>query len=162
MGKMGGARPGAGRKPYGSNAGYWVAKTTKWESKHAAMVGMPGGPEVKIEVEDGCTPLEFLTKVYKHPDVSIFLREDAAKAAAQYTHPRLVAVAATVGNKLRIEITGGLPPLPGTATVLPPVIEGVAVAEAIAEDESSPAQNLAQDEADPAPDLFDDPPDDSA
>lgn len=67
----GGSRPGAGRKP-GS-----ATKRTR---------------EIANAVAEGLTPLEFLTNVYRDIGEDMARRVDAAKAAAQYVHPKLAAI----------------------------------------------------------------------
>lgn len=54
-------------------------------------------------IEDGdLTPLEFLTKVYRDVGEEMSRRVDAAKAAAQYVHPKLANVDANVKGELAI------------------------------------------------------------
>lgn len=70
--KRGGRRPGAGRKP-GS-----IDRDKKAMLKEIA--------------ESGLTPLEFLVKMYRNPNLEIERRIDAAKAACPYVHTRLQAI----------------------------------------------------------------------
>ena len=67
----GGARPGAGR-PKGSRN-----KRTEANRRRAA--------------KDGDTPLEFLLKVMRDEGQEFTARMEAAKSAAPYCHPKLVA-----------------------------------------------------------------------
>jgi hypothetical protein len=67
----GGKRPGAGRK-----AGSATKRTR----------------EIANAIADGLTPLEFLTNVYRDVGEDMSRRVDAAKAAAQYVHPKLAAI----------------------------------------------------------------------
>ena len=69
MAKLGGKRPGAGRKP-GSI------------SKKAA------AQEV-LAIETGMTPLEFLMSIYRDIQQDIKIRVEAAKAAAPYVHKKM-------------------------------------------------------------------------
>lgn len=71
----GGARPGAGRKPETPN---------KATAKRQA------------EVEaTGQTPLAFLIETFRDATKEHAVRQDAAKAAAQYVHPKLAAIHTT-------------------------------------------------------------------
>jgi hypothetical protein len=45
-----------------------------------------------IAADGDLTPLEFLTNVYRDANEEMSRRVDAAKAAAQYVHPKLSAV----------------------------------------------------------------------
>lgn len=67
----GGKRPGAGRKP--------GSATTRTR-------------EIANAVAEGLTPLEYLTSVYRDPQVDEARRIDAAKAAAPYVHAKLNSV----------------------------------------------------------------------
>jgi len=71
----GGKRNGAGRK-----AGSATKRTR----------------EIANAVAEGLTPLEFLTSVYRDPDEEKSRRIDAAKAAAQYVHPKLASTEGTL------------------------------------------------------------------
>ena len=68
----GGARPGAGRPP-----------------------GVPsktlGGKEAAV-AKTGVTPLSYMLEVMRNPEESASRRDEMAKAAAQYVHPRLSSV----------------------------------------------------------------------
>lgn len=68
----GGARPGAGRKRGGKNR-----KTREIADRAAA---------------EGITPLEYMLKVLRDDDMDAARRDDMAKAAAPYMHPRLASV----------------------------------------------------------------------
>ena len=68
MAGYGGRRPGAGRRRGSRN------RRTR---------------ETIAAVEQGLTPLAYLTSVYRDPSVDIGFRIEAAKAAAPYVHPRL-------------------------------------------------------------------------
>jgi hypothetical protein len=85
---------------------------------------------IDIQLAPDATPLDFLTAVYRHSDVPLSMRIDAAKNAAMYKHPRLVAIAAVAPGGEHITVRGGLPALPGATTIMPgegPVIEGSVV-----------------------------------
>lgn len=71
-GKVGGYRPGSGRKP-GS-----ATKKTR-EIAEAALT-------------NGITPLEYMLQVLRDPQAEPGARMDAAKSAAPYIHPRLAAI----------------------------------------------------------------------
>lgn len=72
MAQHGGARPGAGRKKGGHN------KVTEEAIKKAEAGGI--------------MPLDFMLQIMRNEDEEITRRLDAAKAAAQYVHPKLTAV----------------------------------------------------------------------
>jgi hypothetical protein len=74
---------------------------------------------VNIIVGPDCSPLDFLQAVMRCNEVPLFIRQDAAKAAAQYIHPRLLAVSTAETGSLVVKVEGGLPPLPGTNTIMP-------------------------------------------
>jgi hypothetical protein len=69
----GGARPGAGRKP-------GTATRRTREIAERAMI-------------EGETPLEYMLRVMRDPAVDHERRDEMARAAAPYIHPRLTAVA---------------------------------------------------------------------
>jgi hypothetical protein len=75
----------------------------------------------RLVIPDEATPLEFLTATYRDERVPFDMRLDAAKAAAAYTHPRLIAVHAIAAQGEKIVLSGGLPRLPGTETIMPEV-----------------------------------------
>jgi hypothetical protein len=77
----GGARPGAGR-PKGS-----ANKRTR---------------EIANAIAEGLTPLEFLTNVYRDIGEEMSRRIDAAKAAAQYVHPKLANIDTKVEGELKV------------------------------------------------------------
>ena len=68
----GGARPGAGRK-----AGSVTRKTRDIADRAAA---------------NGETPLEFMLSRMRDPEAPMADRQDMAKAAAPFIHPRLAAI----------------------------------------------------------------------
>jgi hypothetical protein len=75
---------------------------------------------IDLPIPDDCTPLEFLMGVMRHKPLPAIMRLDAAKNAAYYVHPRMMAVRVDEGGgKVELDIQGGLPPLPGTATIMP-------------------------------------------
>ncbi len=74
---------------------------------------------VNITVGPDCSPLDFLQAVMRCNEVPLFIRQDAAKAAAQYIHPRLLAVSTAETGSLVVKVEGGLPQLPGTNTIMP-------------------------------------------
>lgn len=74
----GGRRPGAGRKPGSANV-----KTREIADRAAA---------------EGLTPLEYLLSVMRDQANNPARRDEAAKAAAPYIHPRLTATSVT-GDK---------------------------------------------------------------
>ena len=79
----GGKRAGAGRKP-GS-----VSQRTR--------------EVAEAIIQDGdLTPLEFLTQVYRDLKEDMSRRIDAAKAAAQYVHPKLANIDAKVEGELKV------------------------------------------------------------
>lgn len=96
MATHGGRRPGAGRKP---------GSTTKRTREIAEAIA-------KGEAE---TPLEFLLNVMRNAEEDMARRIDAAKAAAQYVHPKLSSVEA------KQELTGkdGAPLLPTRVEIVP-------------------------------------------
>lgn len=57
---------------------------------------------------EGITPLEYMLKVMRNPKADIVRRDDMAKAAAPYVHPRLQS----------IELEGQVPEAPGRIDVL--------------------------------------------
>jgi hypothetical protein len=77
----GGSRPGAGRP------------------KGAANIRTR---EVANAIAEGLTPLEFLTNVYRDVSEEMSRRIDAAKAAAQYVHPKLANVDANVKGEIAV------------------------------------------------------------
>jgi hypothetical protein len=81
MSEHGGARPGAGRKP-----GSATIRTR----------------EIANAISEGLTPLEFLTSVYRDVGEEMSRRVDAAKAAAQYVHPKLANVDANVTGEITV------------------------------------------------------------
>jgi hypothetical protein len=74
---------------------------------------------VDLGLEDDASPLEFLMAVYRSNIVPINLRVDAAKNAAMYVHPKLIAVAAVKTGQEKLMLSGGLPNLPGANVVMP-------------------------------------------
>jgi hypothetical protein len=74
---------------------------------------------IKIKLRPDASPLDFLTAIYRHEGVPLGMRLDAAKNAAMYLHPKLVAIAAVATGGERFEIVGGLPALPGSTTIMP-------------------------------------------
>jgi hypothetical protein len=90
------------------------------------------GPPLVIDLrlKPDASPLDFLTAMYRHPGVPLGMRLTAAQNAAQYVHPRLVAIAAVSPGGERFEIKGGLPALPGAPTIMPgregPIIDAKA------------------------------------
>jgi len=57
--------------------------------------------ETVAAVEQGMTPLEYLTSVYRDESIDISYRLEAAKAAAPYVHPRLSQVEVQATADLR-------------------------------------------------------------
>jgi hypothetical protein len=88
---------------------------------------------IDLRLRPDASPLDFLTAMYRHPSVPLGMRLTAAQNAAQYVHPRLVAIAAVSPQGERFEIRGGLPALPGAPTIMPgqegPIIDVKANAE---------------------------------
>lgn len=74
---------------------------------------------VKIVLAEDATPLEFLLAVMRHSDAPLVMRLDAAKTAAMYIHSRKATLRIEESGKISLDIKGGLPPLPGTNTVMP-------------------------------------------
>ena len=79
----GGKRAGAGRKPGA------VSKRTREVAE-------------AIITDGEMTPLEFLTKVYRDVNEEMSRRVDAAKAAAQYVHPKLANIDAKVDGEIKV------------------------------------------------------------
>jgi hypothetical protein len=75
--------------------------------------------KVELGLPDDATPLEFLTAVYQSELLPVNVRLDAAKNAAMYRHPRLIAVAAIKASDEKLYLSGGLPTLPGTTIDMP-------------------------------------------
>lgn len=73
MMRRGGRREGSGRK-----LGAATAKTREIADKAAS---------------EGLTPLEYMIQVFRDPTQSATRRDDMAKAAAPFLHPRLSSVA---------------------------------------------------------------------
>jgi hypothetical protein len=92
---------------------------------------------IEIRLNPDATPLDFLTAVYRHSSVPLGMRLQAAMNAAQYIHPKLVAIAAVSPGGERFEIKGGLPALPGAPTIMPgkegPIIDAKANVEPMPE-----------------------------
>jgi hypothetical protein len=84
----GGKRPGAGRPPGAIN------KRTQ--------------ETIEAVAASGETPLEYMTRIYRDPTVDHARRDDMAKAAAPYVHPKL----ATTDNTNKVDLTGGVTWLP--------------------------------------------------
>src|SRR5690349_14974734 len=81
----GGKRDGAGRKPGGKNR-----RTVEIEKAMQAVVAEFEAQHPNLFAGDGVTLLQ---TVYKNPDVPWDVRVDAAKAAAPFERPKLVAAA---------------------------------------------------------------------
>lgn len=77
--RVGGARPGSGRKP-GTKNSATIAKQAALEEVIARAVA------------DECTPLEVMLTIMRDPASPAAMRFEAAKAAAPYVHPRLSQV----------------------------------------------------------------------
>lgn len=85
-------------------------------------------PAIRIEMAPNATPLEFLEAVFRHNDVPLGMRLDAAKNAAQYRHPKLQMHKMLDDTNGPLVIEGGLPMLPGVETRMPQrLIEGEVV-----------------------------------
>jgi hypothetical protein len=52
--------------------------------------------------DKGETPLEYMTRVYRDRTVDHARRDDMAKAAAPYIHPRLVSTEANVKSQVQV------------------------------------------------------------
>jgi hypothetical protein len=78
----GGARPGAGRKKGSAN------KATEVRRERAIEL-----------IKSGSSPLDFMLAIMRDEKVDLRTRLEAAKAAAQYIHPRLVAIDTTTKNE---------------------------------------------------------------
>ena len=81
--------------------------------------GYQGRYAPREEEDPNITPVEFMLKQMRDPNLSLETRMDAAKSAAPYVHAKLAALPVQGdGNKIKIEITGGLPPpsSPGAQT----------------------------------------------
>ena len=84
----GGARPGAGRK-----VGAATAKTREIANGAAS---------------EGITPLEYMLARMRDPNVPDAARDDMAKAAAPFIHPKLSSIEASGPNGGPIEIEQGV------------------------------------------------------
>lgn len=71
----GGARPGAGRK---------AGKGNKITGKRRA--------DAIKAAKDGQMPIDYMLAVMRDPDAAITRRDDMAKAAAPYFHPKLSSI----------------------------------------------------------------------
>jgi hypothetical protein len=97
----------------------------------------PKAPNVPADV----TPEEFLLAVLRDPTQPLGLRNHNAEVLLPYTKPKLIAVAAWAHTEMpTITITGGLPALPGTNTVMPPTIVTRAAPQFDSEPEPEPPQ----------------------
>lgn len=76
----GGARPGAGRKAGGTNR---ITKEAVEKAK-----------------EGGMLPLDYLLGIMRDEDADEARRIDCAKAAAQYVHPKLSAIDASIDARV--------------------------------------------------------------
>jgi len=94
----GGKRPGAGRKPGGKNA------------RHSRNI-------VLEALDRGETPLQYMLAIMKDPTVPIERRDEMAKAAAPYCHPKLQASAVVAGGT--DELADLLQEINGTSRGLP-------------------------------------------
>jgi hypothetical protein len=163
----GGARPGAGR-PRGS-----YATTNRQDFPSRAAIGAhlyllkrnmadrpPSDNELPHpDIPDDCTPLEFLTAVMRMKNVPLFLRVDCAKQAAQYKHPKPMAISVVSGEAMAITVEGGLPRLPGAETIMP----GEEINGPIIDQEPEPKRKPGRPHKEPVKDppnldLFDDAP----
>jgi hypothetical protein len=77
--RVGGARPGSGRKP--------GTKNSATLAKQAALEEV-----IARAVMDECTPLEVMLSIMRDPASPAAMKFEAAKAAAPYVHPRLSQV----------------------------------------------------------------------
>ena len=80
----GGFRPGAGRKE-----GSATARTREIANK---------------AIENGLTPLEYMLGVMRDPKADVARRDEMARAAAPYIHPRLAAVQHSGANGRPIQV----------------------------------------------------------
>jgi hypothetical protein len=81
----------------------------------------------RLNLPAEATPLDFLVAVYRDEELPIAQRLEAARTAAPFMHPKLIAIAAIAPEgDPPMRIRGGLPLLPGTQTIMPvdKVIEG--------------------------------------
>ncbi|GBQ14768.1 hypothetical protein [Swaminathania salitolerans] len=87
----GGARPGAGRKKGSRNRkqvdwnGPLVVDPSALAPDRDALSGMT------LKDLETCSPLTFLTHIYRNRGLAAAIRADAAKAALPYAHARLAA-----------------------------------------------------------------------
>jgi len=59
----------------------------------------------KAEVEaSGETPLEYMMRVMHDPKADEDRRDEMARAAAPYVHPKLAAIAATVDQRVTVDV----------------------------------------------------------
>jgi hypothetical protein len=82
--------------------------------------------DISLVLPDAATPLDFLVAAYRSEEVPLEMRLEAAKSAALYMHPKLIAIAGMAPRGEVLRLSGGLPLLPGTETQMPQgvVIEG--------------------------------------
>lgn len=81
----GGARPGSGRKRGQKN------RKTKLL--------------IEAATKDGITPLEYMMKVMRDENSPLNRRDDMAKAAAPYVHPKLNAISAPNGGPVQVSLS---------------------------------------------------------
>jgi hypothetical protein len=96
--------------------------------KRARARRIPSGVEiiapektVRLRIPRDASPLEFLKAIYQNKRLPLDVRMEAARDCLPYCHPKLIMVAASNVDQatLKIAITGGLPPLPGTSVIIP-------------------------------------------
>lgn len=117
----GGARPGAGRKP-GS------------KSKRTQKVA-------KAAVKSGISPLEYMLQVMRNSRADTKRRDDMAKAAAPFVHPRLATMAHTGPNGGPIQTVDLSKLSDDQLAALEPVLASLAAAGGVA----GPGQGGAQE-----------------
>jgi len=91
MAKVGGPRPGAGRKP-GSKNKLTLERERALQETSEKITSILGEGAFEGDAH------AFLVAVYKNPDLPVTLRTDAAKAAAPYEKPKLQSISHTLGN----------------------------------------------------------------
>lgn len=85
-------------------------------------------PEAPVRLYDreDIDPLDFMLAVMRDKRLPITVRIDAANKSAQFKHARLAQLTRENADVVKVYISGGLPPLPGTDIIMPPAYEMMA------------------------------------
>jgi hypothetical protein len=77
--------------------------------------------KVKLGLPQGeSTPVSFMQSIWEHDGLDIELRFRAAQAAMGYVHAKLhLLLPPNPPERLSVVISGGLPPMPGSSTLMP-------------------------------------------